>query len=64
MRTSLSEFVNTKLVKLPHTYDTASAGHLVMDYNLVKEGIKVSDKFVSVLLDGTYYPSGYSEHQI
>ena len=62
MRTSLSEFANTHLVALPHTFDTK--GHFTMDYNLVKEGIKVTDKFVSVLLDGTFYPTDYSDSQI
>jgi hypothetical protein len=32
-----------------------------MDYGLVKEGMKVTDKFVSLIFDGTFYPNSYDE---
>jgi len=35
-----------------------------MDYGLVKQGIKVTDKYVSVILDGTFYPISYDAAQI
>jgi len=37
-------------------------GHFTMDYGLVEEGIKVTDKFVSVCFDGTFYPNSYNEN--
>lgn len=63
MRTALSDTINHSLVNLDHTQDV-DKGNFTIDYNLVKEGIKVTDKFVSVLYDGTYYPSSYNEAQI
>lgn len=32
-----------------------------MDYALVKDGIKVTDKYVSVVYDGTFYPNTYND---
>ena len=63
MRTALSDTINRNLVNLDHTLDV-NRRNFTIDYNLVKEGIKVTDKFVSVLYDGTYYPSSYKEGQI
>ena len=39
MRTALSNVINDQIVKVPHT----AGKNLTLDYNLVKEGIKVND---------------------
>ena len=63
MRTALQDTINNQFIKVPHTVDV-NEGHFSMDYGLVKDGMKVTDKYVSLILDGTFYPNTYNEGQI
>jgi len=63
MRTALSDTVNRYFVKTPHTLDV-NERHFTMDYGLVQDGMKVTDQFVSLIFDGTFYPNFYNETQI
>jgi hypothetical protein len=38
-------------------------GSLEIDYALVNEGIVISDKFISILFDGTFHPSKDSHQE-
>jgi hypothetical protein len=58
MRTALQDTINEYFVKSPHTLDV-NENNFTMDYGLVKEGMKVTDKFVSLIFDGTFYPNSY-----
>ena len=58
MRNALQDTINQYLVKTPTSAKLSK--DLAIDYALVKDGIKVTDRFVSVIYDGTFYPAYYN----